>query len=72
MIGRDNIEVFEGGKGGWYWSLRNHNGHVTADGCEPYSTASNARRAARAAGRSLVFARVKMVKRPFPPGAYHK
>lgn len=56
------IEVFPG-SGGFYWRARYVGKGVTAnkivaDGSEAYSTASNARRAARRIGRALVFARV--------------
>ncbi|MDQ3023442.1 MAG: DUF1508 domain-containing protein [bacterium] len=65
-IFKDTVEVFEGERGGWYWSLRNNNGLITADGSEPYSTSSNARRAARRAGRSLIFASIESVTRSYP------
>lgn len=53
------IEVFEGKRGGWYWRARHiKTAMIVSDGSEPYSTASNARRAARRIGRALIFAPV--------------
>jgi uncharacterized protein YegP (UPF0339 family) len=59
---RKQIEVFEGKRGGFFWRARDRNGKIVADGAEPYSTASNARRAARRIGRSLIFAPVVTVE----------
>jgi hypothetical protein len=52
------IEVFEGSSG-FYWRARHlPTSKIVADGSEGYSTASNARRAARRIGRVLAFAPV--------------
>jgi hypothetical protein len=63
-IFKDQVEVYQGSSGGWYWRLRNlRSRKITADGSEQYSTASNARRAARRAGRALVLAAVVTLER---------
>jgi hypothetical protein len=60
---KHQIEVFEGKRGGHYWRARHiATQRIVADGSEPYSTASNARRAARRIGRSLIFAPVVTVE----------
>jgi hypothetical protein len=64
---KHEIEVFEGRRGGFYWRARfTGKGPLTnkiiADGSEPYSTRSNARRAARRIGRALAFAPVVNVE----------
>jgi hypothetical protein len=57
------IEVFAGNKG-FYWRARHVNTNkIVADGSEPYSTRSNARRAAKRIGRSLMFAPVVNLER---------
>lgn len=63
-IFKDTVEIYEDSRRHWRWSLRNQNGHVTADGSEGYASESNAKRAARAAGRSLAVAKIKTVRRP--------
>lgn len=56
---KHNIEVYQGRRGGFYWRARHLNTmKIIADGSEPYSTASNARRAARRIGRALLLAPV--------------
>jgi hypothetical protein len=51
------IEVYEGIRGGFFWRARHlKTSKIIADGSEPYSTRSNARRAARRIGRMLMFA----------------
>ena len=56
------IEVYPG-RGGWYWRARHiKTSKIVADGSEAYSTASNARRAARRIGRVLAFAPVVNVE----------
>ena len=58
------IEVFEG-RGGFYWRARHtKTGKIVADGSEPYSNKSNARRAAKRIGRALIFAPVINVGSP--------
>lgn len=71
---RDKIEVYEGtNKGEFFWRLRNRsNNRITAVGGEPFHNQSNARRAARAAGRSLVFASVETVTPSVLPGDYRR
>jgi hypothetical protein len=61
MLGKPQhrIEVFEGRRGGFYWRARHlKTNRIVADGSEPYSTRSNASRAARRIGRALFFAPV--------------
>jgi hypothetical protein len=56
------IEVFSG-RNGFYWRARHlKTSKIVADGSEPYSTKSNARRAARRIGRVLIFAPVVDIK----------
>jgi hypothetical protein len=56
---KHRIEVFEGQRGGFFWRARHiSTSKIVADGSEPYSTRSNARRAARRIGRMLMFAPV--------------
>jgi uncharacterized protein YegP (UPF0339 family) len=57
MKSRKQIEVYAGARG-FFWRLRDKNSKIVADGSEPYSTRSNARRAARSVGRAMVFAPV--------------
>lgn len=57
------IEVYESHRGGFYWRARHIKTHkIVADGSEPYSTRSNARRAARRIGRALFVAPVVDIK----------
>lgn len=65
---RKQIEVYPGARGGFFWRARDKNGHIVADGAEAYSTRSNARRAARAIGRSLIFAPVVDLERAYNDG----
>lgn len=56
---KHRIEVFEGNRGGFFWRARHiSTSKIVADGSQPYSTRSNARRAARRIGRMLAFAPV--------------
>ena len=57
MRSRKQIEVYAG-RAGFYWRARDKNGKIVADGSEPYSTRSNARRAARKIIRALLFATI--------------
>lgn len=64
---KHRIEVIEG-RGGFYWRARfigkgPMGNKIIADGSEPYSTRSNARRAARRIGRALMFAPVVDVEK---------
>lgn len=65
MKTRKQIEVYPGPRGGFYWRLRDKNGQIVADGSESYSTRSNARRAARAVGRGIIFAPVVDLERNY-------
>lgn len=57
------IEVFPGKNDEWYWRARHHRtSKIVADGSQGYSTASNARRAARRIGRALAIAPVQTLK----------
>jgi hypothetical protein len=58
---KHKIEVFPGKRGGFYWRARfvgkgPMSNKIIADGSQPYSNRSNARRAARRIGRVLAFA----------------
>jgi hypothetical protein len=56
---KHRIEVYEGDRGGFFWRARHiATMKIVADGSEPYSTRSNARRAARRIGRVLFTAPV--------------
>lgn len=66
---KNEVEVFEDRRGDWRWSLRNlDNRNITADGGEGYSTESNARRAARRVGLTLLFAPFRRVARTIQNG----
>jgi uncharacterized protein YegP (UPF0339 family) len=56
---RGKTTVFKGSDDQWYWSFRSGNGEISATGNEPYVSASNARRAARKIGLSMIAARVE-------------
>lgn len=61
---KHQIEVFEG-RGGFYWRARHiRTCKIVADGSEAYSTASNARRAARRIGGALLLAPVINLNAP--------
>jgi uncharacterized protein YegP (UPF0339 family) len=59
---RKQIEVYESRRGGHYWRMRDKNGKIVADGSEAYATPSNARRAARAVARAMLFAPIVTVE----------
>lgn len=67
---KHEIEVFAG-LNGWYWRARHlATQNIVADGSQPYSTKSNARRAARRIGRVLMFAPVVERQPKTVPGDY--
>lgn len=53
------LQIYKGKRGGWYIRIIARNGKIVADGGEPYSSKSNATRAANRLKLSILYATIE-------------